>query len=126
MKTASRIFMKLPCSFALFVIIPMVAKTEIFMSANEIPTDKNSNLKYQNSSANGTMLQIAATIARAISMAFLSPIFGKKEAKTKDVIAIGMSLKPSRMAAESLAIPKFCCTCNITRPTLFSKIANTK
>ena len=119
---------KILTAYAVLKQIPLnyKFKTEIFMSANEIPTDKNSNLKYQNSLAKGTILHIMATIANAMSIAFLSPIFGKKEAKINDVMAIGMSLNPSRIEAESFAIPKFCCTCRITKPTLLSKIAKTK
>ena len=41
----------------------------------------------------------------------------------KEQIAIGRSLKPSRTLAEDFEIPKFCCTCKITVPTEFSKIA---
>jgi hypothetical protein len=80
------------------------------MSANEIPTMVNNSLKNQKSFENGITKHIPLTRKRAMSIEFLIPIFGRNDAKIKEHIAIGRSLKPSRTLAEDFEIPKFCCT----------------
>jgi hypothetical protein len=87
---------------------PMDVNTEILINANEIPTTQNSILKYQNALANGIRKHITLTRASAISIDFFSPILGRKDAKRKEQIAIGRSLKPSRILASDFEIPKFC------------------
>ena len=104
----------------------MDVKTEILMSAKEIPTTANNILKYQKASVKGMMKQKILTNPKAISIEFLMPILGKNEATKKEQIAIGKSLNPSKTLAWDFEISKFCCTCKITVPTELSKIANTK
>ena len=100
-------------------------KTEIFIRANETPTIVKSNLKTRNHWKRHNKTHTTHQKS-AVSIAFLIPILGRNEAKMKEQIAIGRSLKPSRTLAEDFEIPKFCCTCKITVPTEFSKIAKTK
>lgn len=107
---ASRIFIKLPCSFWLLVIIPIVAKTETFIIAKETPITKNNILKYQKAFEKGIIAQIIATNAKPINIDFFNPILGKKEAIKKEVMAIGKSLNPSKMEASAFEISKFLCT----------------
>jgi len=76
--------------------------------------------------AKGITKHIQLTKSKAISIDLLIPILGKNEARMKEQIAIGRSLKPSRTLAEDLEIPKFCCICKITVPTEFRRIAKTK
>jgi hypothetical protein len=104
----------------------MDVKTEILIKAKETPTIVNNSLKNQNSLANGITKHIQLTRNKAINIDFLMPIFGKNDAKIKEQIAIGRSLKPSKTLAEDFEIPKFCCICNITVPTEFKRIAKTK
>lgn len=104
----------------------MEVKTDIFINANEIPTMANSILKDQKLFEKGITKHIQLTKNKAINIDFLIPIFGKNEAKIKEQIAIGRSLKPSKTLAEDFEIPKFCCTCKITVPTEFKRIAKTK
>lgn len=86
----------------------MDVKTEIFINANEIPTIENNNLKNQKSFEKGITKHIQLTRKSAINMEFLIPIFGKKEARMNEQIAMGRSLNPSRTLAEDFEIPKFC------------------
>lgn len=104
----------------------MDVKTEIFINAKETPTTQNKILKNQKALANGITKHITLTENSAIIIDFLMPILGKKEARRKEQIAIGRSLKPSKILAADFEIPKFCCTCKITVPTELSKIAKTK
>ncbi|WP_231433784.1 MULTISPECIES: hypothetical protein [unclassified Chryseobacterium] len=75
---------------------------------------------------NAITKHIQLTTNNAINIEFLIPIFGKNDAKINEQMAIGKSLKPSRTLAEDLEIPKFCCTCKMTVPTEFKRIAKTK
>ncbi len=86
----------------------MDVKTEIFINAKEIPTIENNNLKNQKSFEKGITKHIQLTRKSAINMEFLIPIFGKKEARMNEQIAMGRSLNPSRTLAEDFEIPKFC------------------
>jgi hypothetical protein len=104
----------------------MDVKTEIFIKAKEIPTMVNNNLKNQKSFAKGITKHIQLTKNKAISIDFLIPILGKNEARIKEQMAIGRSLKPSKTLAEDFEIPKFCCICKITVPTEFKRMAKTK
>ncbi|CAD0221099.1 conserved protein of unknown function [Chryseobacterium sp. JV274] len=59
-------------------------------------------------------------------MDFLIPILGRNEARMNEHIAMGRSLNPSKTLAEDFEIPKFCCTCRMTVPTEFRRMAKTK
>ena len=126
MKKPSRKPIKLECSLSVLVTSPMDVKTEILINAKETPTMANNNLKNQNAFEKGMIKHIPLTRKRAISMEFLIPILGKNEARIKEQIAIGRSLKPSKTLAEDFEIPKFCWTCRITVPTEFRRMAKTK
>jgi hypothetical protein len=126
MKKPSRKPIKLECSLSVSVTRPIEVKTDIFIKANEIPTIANSSLKNQKPFENGITKHMQLTRKRAISMEFLIPIFGRNDARINEHIAIGRSLKPSRTLAEDFEIAKFCCTCRITVPTEFKRIAKTK
>lgn len=125
-KNPSKNPIKLECSLSVSVTNPIDVKTETFIKAKEIPTIVKSNLKNQKSFAKGITKHIQLTKKSAISIEFLIPILGKKEANKKEQIAIGRSLKPSKILAEDFEIPKFCCICKITVPTELRRIANTK
>ena len=101
---ASRMPIKLLCSFSFWVINPIVAKTATFISAKETPIAANSNLKNQKSFEKGVIKQNIATIYKPDSIAFFNPILGKKDAIIKAAIAIGMSLNPSNKLAVSFSI----------------------
>lgn len=88
----------------------MEVKTDIFINAKEIPTMANKSLKNQKSLEKGITKHMQLTRNKAISIEFLIPILGKKDAKIKEQIAMGKSLKPSNTLAEDFEIPKFCCT----------------
>jgi hypothetical protein len=118
--------MKLECSLSVSVTRPIDVNTEIFIKANETPTMVNNNLKNQKSLAKGMTKHIQLTRKRAINIEFLIPIFGRNDARINEHMAIGRSLKPSRILAEDFEIPKFCCTCRITVPTEFRRMAKTK
>lgn len=109
-KKPSRNPMMLECSLSLSVINPIAVKTEILISANEIPTTQNNILKYQKASASGIRKHMMLTRANAISIDLFSPILGRKDARRKEQIAIGKSLKPSKILASDFEMPKFCCT----------------
>lgn len=104
----------------------MEVKTEILINAKETPTMVNNSLKNQKALEKGITKHMQLTKNRAINIEFLIPIFGKKDAKMNEQIAIGRSLKPSKTLAEDFEIPKFCCICKITVPTEFKRIAKTK
>jgi len=125
-KKPSRNPIKLECSLSVSVTNPIEVKTEILIKAKDTPTIANNNLKTQKSLENGITKHIQLTRNSAINIEFLMPILGKKEARTKEPIAIGRSLKPSNILADDFEIPKFCWTCKITVPTELSRIAKTK
>lgn len=104
----------------------MEVKTEIFINAKDIPTIVKSNLKNQKELEKGIKKHIQLTKNKPINIEFLIPILGRNEAKINEQIAIGRSLNPSKTLAEDFEIPKFCCTCKITVPTEFNRIAKTK
>ncbi|MDQ1101372.1 hypothetical protein QE403_002579 [Chryseobacterium sp. SORGH_AS 1048] len=126
MKNPSRYPMKLACSLSLVVTSPIDVKTEILINAKDTPTTANKSLKNQKALAKGMMKHMHVTISKAASMEFRIPIFGRKDARMNEQIAIGRSLKPSSTLAWDLEIPKFCCTCKITVPTEFRRMAKTK
>ncbi|CAI8729475.1 hypothetical protein EMIT036CA2_10439 [Chryseobacterium sp. IT-36CA2] len=126
MKKPSKNPIKLECSLSVSVTSPIEVKTDILINANETPTVANNNLNTQKSLVNGITKHIQLTSNKAVSIDFLIPIFGRNEARMKEHMAIGRSLKPSKMLAEDFEIPKFCCTCRITVPTEFRRIAKTK
>ena len=99
MKKPSKKPIKLACSLSVLVTSPIEVKTEILIKAKEIPTIKNNNLKNQNALAKGITKHIQPTKTNAISIDFLIPILGKKDAIRKETIAIGKSLKPSKTLA---------------------------
>lgn len=126
MKKPSKNPIKLECSLSVPVTKPIEVNTEILIRAKEIPTMVNNSLKNQKSLANGITKHIQLTSSKAISMEFLMPILGRNEARMKEHMAIGRSLNPSNTLAEDFEIPKFCCTCKITVPTEFRRMAKTK
>ena len=126
MKNPSRNPIKLECSLSVSVISPIEVKTDILINAKETPTVANNNLNTQKSLVKGITKHIQLTSNKAVSIDFLIPIFGRNEARMKEHRAIGRSLKPSSTLAEDFEIPKFCCTCRMTVPTEFRRIAKTK
>jgi len=126
MKNPSRNPIKLECSLSVSVTNPIEVKTEILIKAKETPTVANNNLKTQKVLVNGITKHIQLTRNKAINMDFLIPILGRNEARMNEHIAMGRSLNPSKTLAEDFEIPKFCCTCRITVPTEFRRIAKTK
>ena len=126
MKNPSRNPIKLECSLSVSVTSPIDVKTDILINANDTPTVANNNLNTQKSLVKGITKHMQLTRNKAISIDFLIPIFGRNEARMKEHMAIGRSLKPSKMLAEDFEIPKFCCTCRITVPTEFRRMAKTK
>lgn len=126
MKNPSRNPIKLECSLSPLVTKPIEVKTEILIKAKETPTIANNNLKIQKSLENGITKHIILTKSNAVSIEFLIPILGRNEARMKEQIAMGRSLNPSNTLADDFEIPKFCCTCKITVPTEFRRIAKTK
>lgn len=118
--------MKLECSLSVSVTSPIEVKTDILIRAKETPTIANSILKNQKAFAKGITKHMQLTKSNAINIDFLIPIFGKNEARINEHMAIGRSLNPSSTLAEDFEIPKFCCTCKITVPTEFRRIAKTK
>jgi hypothetical protein len=126
MKKPSRNPIKLECSLSVSVTNPIEVKTEILIKAKETPTVANNNLKTQKALVNGITKHIQLTRNKAINIDFLIPILGRNEARMNEHIAMGRSLKPSKTLAEDFEIPKFCCTCRITVPTEFRRMAKTK
>jgi hypothetical protein len=126
MKKPSRNPIKLECSLSVSVTSPIEVKTEILIKAKETPTVANNNLKTQKVLVNGITKHIQLTSNKAINIDFLIPILGRKEARMNEHMAMGRSLKPSKTLAEDFEIPKFCCTCRITVPTEFRRMAKTK
>jgi hypothetical protein len=126
MKNPSRNPIKLECSLSVSVTNPIEVKTEILIKAKETPTVANNNLKTQKVLVNGITKHIQLTRNKAINMDFLIPILGRNEARMNEHIAMGRSLNPSKTLAEDFEIPKFCCTCRMTVPTEFRRIAKTK
>jgi hypothetical protein len=104
----------------------MVANTAILISAKETPMTKNRILKYQNPFVKGVIKQKIETKAKPNNIDFFNPILGKKEAKIKEAMAIGISLNPSKTLALPLETSMLRCTCNMTVPTLFNRNAKTK
>ena len=126
MKNPSRNPIKLECSLSVFVTNPIEVKTDILIKAKETPTVANNNLKTQKVLVNGITKHIQLTRNKAINIDFLIPILGRNEARMNEQIAMGRSLNPSKTLAEDFEIPKFCCTCRMTVPTEFRRIAKTK
>ena len=96
------------------------------MRAKLTPILKNNNLALRNELPKYIPMQPKKTIIRPISMAFLQPSFGKKEAINKDTNAMGRSLKASKADALLSVISYTFMDLEITIPTLFSKMAKTK
>jgi len=126
MKKPSRNPIKLECSLSVLVTKPIEVKTDILIKAKETPTIANNILKNQKALAKGITKHMQLTRNKAISIEFLIPILGRNEARMNEQMAMGRSLKPSRTLADDFEIPKFCCTCKITVPTEFRRIAKTK
>ena len=126
MKNPSRNPIKLECSLSVSVTNPIEVKTEILIKAKETPTVANNSLKTQKVLVNGIIKHIQLTRNKAINMDFLIPILGRNEARMNEHIAMGRSLNPSKTLAEDFEIPKFCCTCRMTVPTEFRRMAKTK
>ena len=80
---ASTRFITLESSFSLFALFLMIAKTDILLTAKEIPIKENQILKNQNSCTKGRITQQIKTKIKEISMDFLVPILLIKLTATK-------------------------------------------
>lgn len=118
--------MVLACFFSVSLVIPMAAKVEILIIAKDTPILKNKTLKYQNAPIKGRIKVDTVTMPKPINMDRFKPIRGRNEANKNEAIAIGISLKPSRILASALEISKCLCTWRITVPTEFNNMAKTK
>ncbi|GGG64993.1 hypothetical protein GCM10007332_29310 [Epilithonimonas arachidiradicis] len=74
----------------------IILKTEIFAKAKLTPTILNQIFKNQNASTIGNAMQLTVINANEKINAFLFPVLAIRLTKSKDTIAIGISLKDSK------------------------------
>ena len=87
------------CSFGEFVISPIKLYTESLIKAKLTPMLKNNSLALKKVLPKYMTRHPKKTMPKPISMAFLYPSLGRKEAMSNDTMAIGKSLKASKIEA---------------------------
>ena len=96
------------------------------MSAKLEPIAANNNLVMPKLAVKGINKQVMVIKPSAINIALLYPILVIYDETKKETIAMLRSLNASKTEAAPSVTEKLFCTCRITVPTLFNKIAKTK